>query len=141
MARNDPYKNFNFLVDAEGLTAGFMEVSGLGAEVDVIEYREGGDSVVRKLPGLTKFPNVTLKRGVTNSAELFQWFKTVMDGQVQRRNCTIVLLDDARVPVVRWRLSEAWPRKYEGPDLKATGNEVAIESLEICYEYLEREQA
>lgn len=139
MARVDPFKNFNFLITAEGLTAGFMEVTGLSSEVDVVEYREGGDDSVRKLPGLKKFGNVTLKRGITDSAELFNWYRTVLNGQAERRNCSIVLLDDARTPVVRWNLSNAFPRKYEGPRLNAKSSEVAIESIELCYENLDRE--
>ncbi len=141
MARVDPYKNFRFLVEIDGLNqAGFSECSGFGSEVEVIEYRTGGDpTAVRKLPGRAKFPNITLKRGVTDSRELYDWHRAVLQGQIQRKNGAIILLDDAGVPKVRWVFSEAWPSKYEGPDLCAKGNDVAIETLVITCESIERE--
>lgn len=139
--RNDPYGAFNFLVEVDGLTvAGFSECSGLSAETAVIEYREGSDKGgVRKLPGLTKFSNITLKRGLTTSRELWHWHRTVVTGTVERRTGRIVVLDDARNPAASYRFVEAWPVKYEGPRLKATGNDVAIETLEIAHEGLELE--
>ena len=81
MARFDPYKNFKFTVSIDGITVGFSECTGLDAEVSVIEYREGGDHIVRKLAGLVKFTNITLKRGVTDSLELYNWFKAIMQGK------------------------------------------------------------
>lgn len=136
--RDDPYGAYNFLVEIDGMTvAGFSECSGLGAETAVIEYREGSDKGgVRKLPGLTKFTNVTLKRGLSTSRELWQWHRTVASGRVERRACLIVVLDNERTPVARYHLENAWPMKYEGPRLKATGNDVAIETLEIAHEGL-----
>ncbi len=139
MAHPEPYKNFNFLVEIAGLTeAGFAECSGLESSVGVIEYREGGDHIVRKLPGLRKLGNITLKRGVTKSHELQDWHKNILNGQADRRNGSIILLDDARQEVVRWNFYNAFPAKWEGPNLNAKGNEVAIESLELCVEGLER---
>ena len=138
--RDNPYLNFNFTVDiGVGDELGFSEVEGLSGEIEVIEYREGADRVntARKLPGLAKYSNVTLRRGITGRTDLFEWWKTVRDGHVQRRNVTITLLDEARQPVVRWLLRNAWPVKVEGPDLIATGNEVAIETLELAHEGLE----
>ncbi len=138
--RVDPYKNFNFKVEITGITlAGFSEVSGLDSEVDVIDYREGGDGTIRKLPGLAKFGNITLKRGVTDSLELYQWHKKILQGVMDRRDGVITLLDDAKKPVTRWKFSNAFPFKYEGPTLSAKGNEVAIETLVLCCEGLERE--
>ena len=140
--RDNPYLNFNFLVDiGVGDELGFSEVEGLSGEIEVIEYREGADRVnsARKLPGLTKYPNVTLKRGITGRTDLFEWWKTVRDGQVQRRNVTITLLDEQRQAVYRWQLRNAWPVKLEGPSLNASGNEVAIETLELAHEGLEIE--
>jgi phage tail-like protein len=138
--RDNPYLNFNFTVDiGVGEELGFSEVEGLSAEIEVIEYREGADRVntARKLPGLAKYSNVTLRRGITGRTDLFEWWKSVRDGQVQRRNVTITLLDETRQPVLRWLLRNAWPVKVEGPDLNATGNEVAIETLELAHEGLE----
>ena len=140
--RDNPYLNFNFLVDiGVGDELGFSEVEGLSGEIEVIEYREGADRVntARKLPGLTKYPNVTLKRGITGRTDLFEWWKAVRDGQVQRRNVTITLLDEQRQAVLRWHLRDAFPVKIEGPSLNASGNEVAIETLELAHEGLEIE--
>ena len=139
MARFDPYKNFKFTVSIDGITVGFSECTGLDAEVSVIEYREGGDHLVRKLPGLVKFTNITLKRGVTDSLELYNWFKAIMQGKNDRRDGSIVLLDDESKPVTRWNFKNAWPCKYQGPRLNAKGNEVAIETLELACEWIERE--
>jgi phage tail-like protein len=141
-SRNDPYKNYNFLVEIDSVTvAGFSEVSGIGSEVDVIEYREGGDHLVRKLPGLRKFQNIILKRGITRDAELWDWHKNILDGVSDRRNGVITLLDDARVAQVRWKFFDAFPQKYEGPLLRAKGNDVAIETLTLCCERIERENS
>jgi phage tail-like protein len=140
--RDNPYLNFNFLVDLGfGDEMGFSEVEAPSGDIEVIEYREGADRVnsARKLPGLAKYPNVTLKRGITGRTDLFEWWKAVRDGQIQRRNVTITLLDEQRQPVLRWLLRNAWPVKVEGPSLNASANEVAIESLELAHEGLELE--
>jgi phage tail-like protein len=141
--RVDPYANFNFLVEIDGIAkAGFQEVSGLGAEVDVIEYREGSDKsgAVRKIPGLIRYSNITLKRGYTQDKSLWIWFKSVLDGAVVRSNGSIILMDSGRNPVLRWHFREGWPCKYEGPSLSGKGNEIAIETLEIAHEGIELDQ-
>jgi phage tail-like protein len=139
-ARIDPYAKFNFIVEIDGLTvAGFSEVSGIGVEVTPIEYREGSDKAnnVRKLPGLTKYPNIVLKRGVTHSHELWDWLHGAVEGQVARRNGAIILLDASRTEVLRFNFFEGWVCNYEGPSLNATANEIAIETVEICHERIE----
>jgi phage tail-like protein len=138
MARNDPYAQFNFLVELDGLTvAGFTEIGGMATESDVIEYRNGNeDATVRKLPGLRKYSNITLKRGYTQNTELWDWRKTTEDGQTTRRDGVIILLDEARQPVLRWIFREGWISKYEGAALNSTTNEAAIESIEIAHEGL-----
>lgn len=137
--RNDPYKAFNFLVEIDGVArAAFSEVSGLESETAVIEYRAGGEGVVRKLPGLTKFGNIVLRRGVTQDAELWDWRKNVVEGSIDRRNGSIALLDDQRNEVVRWNFRDGWICRWEGPALNAKANEVAIETIEIAHEGLER---
>jgi phage tail-like protein len=141
-SRRDPFKNYSFLVEIDGIaSAAFKSVSGLAAEAEVIEYREGSDplSSSRKLPGRVRYPNVTLTRGITTSQDLWDWWQTVVDGGVERRNVAIVLLDDSRTPVLRWLLRNAWIAKIEGPNLHAGGNEVAIESIELAHEGLELE--
>lgn len=137
----DPYASYNFLLEIEGISqAGFSECTGLNIENTPIEYREGNEDITpRKLPGLMKYGNVTLKRGITQSAELVNWLKTVMDGDISRRGVSIILLDEKRQEVVRWNLREAWACKWTGADFKASSTEVAIESIEICHEGLERQ--
>jgi phage tail-like protein len=138
--RDDPYKGFNFLVEIEGIArAAFSEVSGLESETAVIEYRVGGEpNTVRKLPGLTKYANIVLRRGITQDAELWNWRQTVIEGKVERRNGSIILLDDDRTEVVRWNFFQGWICIWEGPALNARGNEIAIEAIAIAHEGLER---
>jgi phage tail-like protein len=134
--RNDPYAQFNFLVEIDGVArGGFSEASGLNAEQDVVEYREGSeDTTVRKLVGLKTFPNIMLKRGWTQDFDLWLWRKTVLEGVTERRSGSIVLLDEARQEALRFNFREGWICKWEGPQLNATTNEAAIESIEICHE-------
>jgi phage tail-like protein len=138
-ARNDPFSQFNFVIELEGIPSGaFSEVSGLDMETDPIEYREGSEDItVRKLPGLRKYPNISLKRGFTPDTSLYDWRKTVMDGKTERKSGSIVLLNEARQEALRWNFREGWPCKLQGPPLNAKTNEVAIETLEICHEGLE----
>jgi len=141
-ARQDPYRNFNFVVEIDGIAAaGFSEVSMPAASADVIEYREGGNpSVVRKLPGRIHFGNLMLRRGITASDELYNWWKTVLDGQTIRRNMAVILMDEARNPVKRWVFREAWPARYQPSGLDARGREVALETVEIVFEGMELAQ-
>jgi len=136
--RIDTYAQFNFLIELDGQTVGgFTEVGGLTAESDVVEYREGSDVATnRKLPGLLKYANISLKRGMTDSTALWDWRKTTADGQTQRKDGAIILLDEARAPVVRWEFYNGWVSKYEGPALNAKTNEASIESVEIVHERL-----
>ena len=141
MARVDPYKDFRFQVEIDGITSSrFLECTGLGSEVAVIEYREGGDpTAVRKLPGRASFSDITLKRGITESHDLYDWHRSLLQGQIDRRNGKIILLDDGGAEVVRWVFREAWPRKWEGPELNAMNNEVAIETFVLTCESIERD--
>lgn len=147
VVRDNPYPGHNFLVsisgvseDADQIQAGFTEVSGLGAQITPIEYRTGTEaSTVRKLPGLHKYSNVTLKRGITGDLRFWHWVKQALDGGLQRATVRILLLDEERQPVLEFRLSNAWPVKFEVPTLNAAANDVAIELLEICHEGLEIE--
>ena len=117
--------------------AGFSECSGLVAETEIIDYRNGDEDITRRrLPGLKKYNNIVLKRGFTNTKDLWNWRKTVMDGKTQRQSGSIVLLDEARQPALRWNFSEGWAAKLEGPTMNAKNNEVAIETLEIVHESL-----
>ena len=140
MPRTDPYRNFSFLVEIGGITqAGFSDCSGFGASTDPIEYREGGETkTVRKLPGLTKYTNITLKWGLTDSKELYNWYRDVVNGKIVRKSGSIILLDLEGNEKVRWNFFEAWPTKWDGPDFTAKGNDVAIETLELAHEKVER---
>ena len=137
-ARRDPFKSFRFRVEIDGVVAAtFKSVSGLAAEAEVIEYRELGGSQSLKLPGRIRYPNVSLRRGLTTSPDLWNWWETVRDGTLQRRTVLIELLDDSGQTVLRWSLQEAWPVKWELSELDASKNEIAIETLEIAHEGLE----
>jgi phage tail-like protein len=136
----NPYPSMRFRVELDGIIqAGFSECSGFGSSVEVVEYREGGDaSHVRKLPGKTSYPDITLKWGITDSHELYDWHATALAGNPSRRNGSIVLYDHTNTEKVRWNFFGAWPSKYDGPSLNATGNEVAIDSVTITCERLVR---
>jgi phage tail-like protein len=139
-SRTDPYGQFNFLIEIDGITVGgFSEASGLSTDTNIIEYREGSENqgTVRKLPGLMKYSNIVLKRGWTQDQSLWNWRKKVIDGATQRTSGTITLLDEARQPALRWNFREGWPSKWDGPQLNGKTSEVAIETLEIAHEGLE----
>ena len=137
--RTDPYRGYNFILEIDNIPKGeFSEVGGLTADGDSVDYREGTDMQpnVRKLSGLRKFVNLTLKRGYTQDRSLWQWYVNVMNGIDDRRNVTIVLLNERRQAVLRWHAENAWINKIEGPSLKASSNDVAMESLELVHEGL-----
>jgi len=134
----DPYINFNFMVELDGIVqATFHECSGYDSNIDVIEHREGGATTPRKLPGLTKHSNLVLKRGLTSSVELWNWHAQTKNGNVQRKSGSIVICDRSGAEVLRWHFYNAWPCKWTGPQLTSEGNDVAIEALELAYETLE----
>ena len=147
--RENPYGAFHFIVSLGGaqgdggegsIIGGFSDVSGLGTDVSYSEYRNGNErfNTVRKIPNTNKPDDVTLKRGVVGSNDLWDWLKGVRDGTADPRNVTIFLLDEARNPVVTWSLRNAQPKKWTGPTLAAKGGgEVAMEELSLVHEGLE----
>jgi len=140
--QDHPFRAMNFRVEIDGIaSSSFSECSGLASSVDVVEYREGADPSLsaRKLPGLRKYANITLKRGVTQDKELFNWYRNILNGEVDRRNGSIILQDDKRNDVLRWQFRNGWICKYEGPTLNGHSSEVAMETIEICHEGLELE--
>jgi len=140
-AWTDPYRAYNFKLEIQGVTEGhFTECSGLGVKVDVISYREGGNSqVIHRLPGQVSYADVTLRYGLTNSRQLWEWFLTSMRGKVERRNISIVLVDsDGVTEAMRWNLINAWVSEWSGAVLNASTHEVAIEAMTIVFETLER---
>lgn len=138
--RTDPYRGFRFLVDINGIQFGFQECSGLDSQAGVIDYREGPDAPhLRKLAGLSSFSPLSLKRGITDSADMYQWHLTALTGTPDRRQVSIILLDfTSTVEKIRWNVTDAWISKWTGPAFNATSNAVAIESLEITHEGVKR---
>lgn len=147
--RKNPYGAFNFLVALGGeqgsgdegeIVGGFSDASGLGLEVSYSEYRNGNEraNTVRKVPNTHKLDDVTLKRGLVGSGDLFKWIAGVRDGTADPRSVTITLLDEARQEVARWELTNAQPKKWSGPTLAAKGGgEVAMEELSMVHEGIE----
>src|SRR5215510_11365398 len=127
--RIDPYKSFRFLVEIDNIVqAGFTECNGFGSTVEVIEYREGGDpSAVQKLRGKTSYPDITLRWGLTDSRDLYDWHLSVVSGRADRRNGSIIQLDDRGNEKIRWNFFDAWPSKYDGPDFNGKGNDVSVD--------------
>jgi phage tail-like protein len=140
----DPLAGYHFHVEIKSIFAGaFRECSGISSENEVIEYKgadEKGNSIVQKIPGRQKWDNITLKRGMTNSMELWKWRKLVEEGKVEqaRQNGSIVVYNQANTEVARFNFERAWPSKISGPSLNAGNNEVAVEELVIVHEFLER---
>jgi phage tail-like protein len=140
--RLDPYRNFRFRVEIDNIShAAFSEVEIGASTVDVVEYREGDEkaTTVRKLPGLHKTGDVTFKRGVVSSLELFNWFKMVTDGHPDiRREVAIFILGEDGTDKAKFLVHAAWPRKIFVGELNAKGNDVAIEAIELANEGIER---
>lgn len=140
--RVDPYRSFNFRVEIDNLSVGaFSEVDGLSSDGDSVDYREGTDIplTVRKLTGLRKYSNITLKRGYTQNEELWEWYQNIVNGIQDRRSGAIILMDEERNDVMRWNFENAWPNKIDAPSFNASGNDVAIESIELVHEGLTME--
>jgi phage tail-like protein len=145
MARNDPIRNFRYRLEIDSITqAGFSEVHISETTIDMVEYREGTDPPhMRKLSGLTKYGNVSLKWGVTiggSALDMFNWHAIVSAGHIKdnRKKVVIVAQDEAGADAARFVISEAWPVKYNITDLQAKGNEALIEVLELANEGIER---
>ncbi|HLM03454.1 MAG TPA: phage tail protein [Pyrinomonadaceae bacterium] len=137
----DPYRAYNFKLEIQGITeAHFTEVSNMEVKVTPIAYREAGNNqVVHYVPGQTEYGAVTLRYGLTKSRELWDWFMTGVKGKVQRKNCSIIVLDsDGATEVLRWNLINAWAAQWRGAMLNALDQEVAIESLTLVCETFER---
>jgi phage tail-like protein len=136
-----PLTTLHFTVswgDSQG-TLSFSEVSGLTMEAEVVEYRGGADPQfsTQKMPGLRKYNNISAKRGIATQESgngLFEWFNAVTIGAADRRDVTVSLLNETGQPAMTWKIAAAWPVKLEGPSLKSTGTDVAIESVEFACE-------
>ena len=136
-AASRPYGAYNFLVKISGYSStAFSECTIPAAEIDVMEYREGNDKLntVRKLPGMTRYGRLVLKRGLTTNMDLWDWFSSFAQGTGTRQSLSVVLLDSGKNPVMQWNFTNAWPVKYEPPVLEGTRSVLAIETLEVVFD-------
>jgi phage tail-like protein len=137
--RKDPFLTFNFAVEIQGLVVGgFAEISGLQAEIEVQDYREGGvNEFIHKRAGPARYPsNLVLKRGMTDATVLWSWYCDVMQGKVERKNVSVMLMNSAGEEQRRWNFQKAYPVKWAGPVLRASASEVAVETLELAHDGL-----
>ena len=137
----DPYRNYNFLLQVQDIAeARFTECSGLGMRIHPIHYRESGaGQIVRAIPGPVEYAEVTLRYGLTNSLDLWNWLLLAVKGTVQRRHVSVVMLDpDGAREALRWNLINCWPCEWRGAVLDALGREAAIEELHLAYDSLDR---
>jgi len=138
-ARIDPFSSFLFRVEIDGITQGhFRECTGLGSSVEVIENPEGGKGQVSKMPGRIKYTNIVLKWGLTDSTDLYEWHRSALHGNIQRRHGSVVQLDFQGNEKARWNFTDGWPTKWDGPSFNSGGSDLSVETLEIAHEGLER---
>jgi phage tail-like protein len=143
-ARRDPYLDFNFLVEIDGVTvSGFTEADVPEGRIHLAPYREGSDrtNTARLLPAGVEYGPLVLRRGFGGDPALFQWWRSVADGNADRRNVLLIVRDAGGEEVCRWTFPQALPLKYVGPSFHARATEVAIETLELAVETLEFEQS
>lgn len=143
--REDPLVSFHFGVDVQNgkISGYFTECSGLGSEHEIIEHKvvtQDGKEVVMKIPGRLKWENITLKRGITSSMDIWDWRKQVEDGAVDSARCdgSIIMYDQQLKEVARWNFERGWPMKVSGPQVKSDSNEIGVEELQIAHEYIAR---
>jgi phage tail-like protein len=142
--RQDPFRTFNFRLEIDNVAvAAFTDVSGLQSDGDAVDYRTGTDIPLanRKLIGLRKYGPISLKRGMVKDSTLWDWYKNIASGKPDRRNGTVVLMDEQRKDVLRWHFVAGWPNKIQVSEFKASGNEVAIETIELIVENITLEAA
>lgn len=139
---SDPYSAYNFLVEIDGdglVVGGFSEVSGITVETEVETIREGGaNNAEYKFPKGTKYSDLTLKHGITDSDILWNWYKDVTNGKIRRRSITVFLLDQLGDESLQWGFSDAYPIKWEGPAFNASSSTIAIESLVLAHHGFKR---
>ena len=141
---SDPLIGFNFRLEIEGKLAGyFTEASGVGSEHEIVEHKavdDSGHEIVQKIPGRLKWENVTLKRGITDAMDIWDWRKLVEDGKMgdARTNCSIIMMDRNYEDVARWDFVNAWPSKVSGPSVKSDSNEFGVEEVTLIHEGMVR---
>jgi phage tail-like protein len=140
------YGNYNFLLEITGITqdskivvGGFKSVSGMDSETEIVEFKQGNDTIVRKKPGRTTYANITLERGYTATDDLWEWRLNIENGKIDRRSGSVIILDqDGATEVARYNFYEAWPCKWYVPDMAADSSSMAIEKIELAVERVER---
>jgi len=141
---SDPLIGFMFAIELQGTVTGyFSEVSGIGSENEIIEHKvvtENGQELVQKIPGRLKWQDVTLKRGITDNLEIWEWRDLVVAGKMKdaRKNCSIIMFDRNYEPAARWDFINAWPSKVTGPGVKADSNEFSVEEMVLVHEGMKR---
>ena len=146
MPTEELFGAYNFLLEIQGvindnkvIVGGFKSVAGMDSETEIIEFKQGNDSVVRKKPGRTTYANIVLERGYTATDDLWQWRKNIEDGKIDRRAGSIIILDqDCQTEVARYNFYEGWPCKWYVPDMDSDTSGMAIEKIEIAIEKVER---
>jgi phage tail-like protein len=144
--QKDPLVSAWFGLEFQGeVTGAFRECTGLGSENEVVEYKASGpkgEQVIKKVPGRLKWNNISLKRGITDSMDMWKWRKLVEEGKMTeaRKNGTVTMFNQKGDPIAKWDFFNAWPSKLNGPGANAANNEVAVEELEITHEGYERKQ-
>ncbi len=146
MPTEELFGNYHFLLEIQGIindnkiiVGGFKSVSGMDSQTEVVEFKQGNDKIVRKKPGRTTYSNIVLERGYTATDDLWQWRKNIEDGKIDRRSGSIIVLDqDGATEVARYNFFEAWPCKWNVPDMNADSSAMAIEKIELALEKVER---
>jgi phage tail-like protein len=146
MPTEELFGTYHFLLELQGIindtkiiVGGFKSVSGMDSQTEVVEFKQGNDKVVRKKPGRTTYSNIVLERGYTATDDLWQWRKNIEDGKIDRRSGSVIVLDqDGSTEVARYNFFEAWPCKWNVPDMNADSSAMAIEKVEIAVERVER---
>ena len=146
MSTEQLFGQYNFLLEIQGVVSdnkiivgGFKSVSGMDSETEVISFKQGNDTVVRKKPGRTTYANIVLERGYTATDDLWQWRKNIEDGKIDRRSGSVIILDqDGQTEVARYNFYEGWPCKWNVPDMDSDSSSMAIEKIEIAVEKVER---
>ncbi len=141
---SDPLVSYQFAVEVGGMITGyFTECSGIGSEHEVVEQKvvtDTGQEVLQKVPGRMKWGDVTLKRGITDNMQMYEWRKLVEEGKMKeaRKNCSIIMFDRNYTPAARWDFVNAWPSKVTGPDVKADSNDFGVEECVLVHEGMTR---
>ena len=133
---HDPFMGYNFLVEIGGVViGGFSEVSGLSSEIELESYQEGGlNGFVHKFPKHTTYPNLVLSRGLINIDLFYLWYEATNQGLIQQLSGTVILLNNQQVPVLWWSFKNAYPVKWDGPQLNASNDEIAVEKIELVHQ-------